>query len=124
MKKISTIKKIAIRIGPGGDEALASLPQIIQLPKAIFVEPGLTVHQLPGGTTLELYGAGSHFPNYLFNGGNVVISYSISHIRKVVGFLQQKGASLLGEIEKISPNTEFCYLKLSSGTVIGLYQEH
>jgi len=123
MKNLSFIKKIAVKVGQDSDEALLFLTGFKNLRKAIIVEPGLTIYQLPGGTTLEFYGIGSHSPDYLFQYGKITLSYRVNNLEKSLTLLKSRGAILLGAIEYICADCCFCYLLLANNSVIGLYQD-
>lgn len=122
MKHHLGIKKILIKVNQGQGVGMISLMSNFLSAKKILVDPGLTVYQLPDGITVELYGAGSSYPPYLFSHGDVIIGYRVSDIRQIVDLLISQGARLLDEIVTICSENCYCFMEVSGDVIIGLYQ--
>lgn len=123
MKNSTGIKKIAIKVNKLDANPLSYLLKSCSGAKKLIVEPGLSAYHLADGTTVEVYGAGAHHPDYLFAYGNVVMYYKVPDIEITLAEMCGKGAILLGQVEKVCTGYKYCHLLIEAQTVIGLYQE-
>ena len=84
MKNSAGLKKVSVNATNPGVSALKILVKDILHGRERLVEPGLSVFTLPDGTIFELYGIGSHFPNYLFSHSEVVNSYQVGDLHSAL----------------------------------------
>lgn len=122
MKRHLGIKTLLIKVSDDQHASLTLLLETFVETKKILVAPGLTVHQLPDGSTIELYGPGASYPAWLFMHGNVVIGYKVSNIQETIAILTPQGYKLLGEVVSICDDNCFCFMELDKKLIIGLYQ--
>jgi hypothetical protein len=122
MRSISGIKKISVKAGTADVEIYKEL--IAQDPgsKKLLIEPGLAAYQMSDGSTIEMYGAGFCYPEYLFAHGNMVTSFKVDDLDKILALLLQKGSQLLGVVETVCSSYRYCHLLTPENTVIGIYE--
>jgi hypothetical protein len=122
MKNYNGIKKIAVKAGTNDGEIYKTLLEKSTSTKKALIEPGLSAYLMDDGTTVEIYGSGFSYPDYLFSNGNTVVSFKVDDIENIVRTLVQKGATLLGNIEHVCTSYKFCHLLTKDNTVMGLYE--
>jgi hypothetical protein len=122
MRSITGIKKISVKAGTADSEIFKVL--IAQDPgaKKILVEPGLAAYLMGDGSTIEIYGAGFCYPEYLFAYGNVVNSFKVENLDLILALILQKGSLLLGEVEFVCSSYRYCYVLTPEKTVMGIYE--
>jgi hypothetical protein len=123
MKNNNGIKKIAVKAGTTDAEIYKTIVESEPGSKKALIEPGLSAYLMNDGTTLEIYGLGSFYPDYLFAYGNTVVSFRTNNLNKTVGLMEQKGAVLLGNIETVCTSYKYCHMLTLQKTVIGLYEQ-
>lgn len=123
MKNFGGAKKIAVKAGSADSEMFREIFGQDTGTRKILTEPGLCAYLLSDGTTVELYGPGFTLPDYLFSKGNMVVSYRVQHLDRLLESLCQKGAALLGQIETVCTAYRYCHILTPGQTVIGLYEQ-
>ncbi|WP_114941526.1 hypothetical protein [Mucilaginibacter endophyticus] len=123
MKNFNGSKKISLKAGTVDAELYKTILEQDPGLKKLLVEPGLAAYLTSDGTTVEIYGAGFAFPDYLFMRSNVVVSYKVDDLEQMVGGLIHQGARLLGEIEHVCTSYKYCHLVTPEETVIGIYEQ-
>lgn len=123
MKNNIGLKKISIKAGTTDGDILKTIIESQPGAKKALIEPGLSAYLMNDGTTLEVYGAGSYYPEYLFAHGNVVVSFKTENLNETVRLLEQKGVTLLGNIETVCTSYRYCHMRTRQETVIGLYEQ-
>jgi hypothetical protein len=116
------IKTLLIKVSDDQQTSLTMLLDRFLETRKILVAPGLTVHQLPDGSTIELYGPGASYPAWLFSHGHVVIGYKVSHIQETIESLKLQGYKLQGEVISIYEDNCICFMEQDNKLIIGLYQ--
>jgi hypothetical protein len=122
MKNFAFAKKIAVKSGTGDSDIFKELLELDPGARKVLVEPSLSAYVMSDGTTVELYGAGFIFPEYLFEYGNVVVSYRVPNLDEILQKLCQKGAELLGQVETVCSSYRYCHMLTREKTVIGIYE--
>lgn len=122
MKRHLGIKTLLIKVSDDQHASLTLLLETLQETKKILVAPGLIVHQLPDGSTIELYGPGASYPAWLFSHGHVVIGYKVSNLQQTIDVLTTQGYRLQGDLISICDDNCFCFMELERKLIIGLYQ--
>ncbi|QEM11730.1 hypothetical protein [Mucilaginibacter rubeus] len=123
MKNFAFAKKIAVKSGTGDADIFRALLEQDPGTRKVLVEPSLSAYVMGDGTTVELYGTGFTFPEYLFAHGNVVVSYRVPDIDTMLQELLPKGAELLGQVETICSSYRYCHVLTPEKTVIGIYEK-
>ncbi|QEM11729.1 VOC family protein [Mucilaginibacter rubeus] len=124
MKKSTGLKKIAIRIKGPELMIYQTLAREVAGSKKLLISPGLTVYLLPDGTSIELYGPGSVYPDYLFAESDVVTSYKVADIEKTVTELRKAGARILSPIEQVCNAYRYCHLSVEGQAVFGIFEDN
>lgn len=122
MKNISGIKKISVKAGTLDSKIYIELIEQDPGSKKVLVEPGLSAYLMSDGATIELYGQGFCYPEYLFAYGNVVVSFKVTNVDEVAGSLAKQGASVLGKIETVCSSYRYCHLLTPENTIFGIYE--
>lgn len=123
MRNLIGSKKISLKAGTDEADIYRGILEEDPGLKKLLIEPGLAAYLMSDGTTVEIYGQGFAYPDYLFNNANVVISYKVASIESKVKSLEQKGAKLLGKIEQVCTSYKYCHILTKEYNVIGLYQQ-
>lgn len=121
MKKSIGLNKISVSIARGDRGIEALLGEVAGEVKSMVVDPGLSAFVFGDNAVLETYESGAVHPDYLFQGGSVVLTFNVKDLQSAMAALQKEGAILLGSIERW-PNNAFCHMRLKSGIIVGLHQ--
>lgn len=123
MKNINGVRKIAVKVNGQEAGVYRLIAEQLTGSRKILDQPGLTAYQLPDGATLEIYGIGSCYPEYLFEKSNVVVHYKVTSLDDAVKELEQAGAERLGCIIEVCSSYRYCHFRLNGETVLGIYEE-
>jgi predicted enzyme related to lactoylglutathione lyase len=124
MDKIAVLKKISFKADREDFDRIKLVALSLLDAKIVYKEPGLCVFQLDAGITLEIYGIGASYPDYLFKNSNVSVSFKVDNLNTALLKLKDEGIQILTGIVKVCPSLFYCHIRLQNGTVIGLYQEN
>ena len=85
--------------------------------------PGVTVFQMPNGSSLELY-APDALPDYGYNEGGIAFGFRVEDVEAASAELEAAGCELLGEINRF-PDLGYAYrhFKGPDGRVYGLNEQ-
>jgi hypothetical protein len=123
MKLYRMDKKISIK--SRGEDLIDLLTQsgVLDGSRKVLFEPGLSAYHMNDGTILEIFSQGSVNPDFLFEKGQVVPSFKVTDIQKVVTRLVAEGVAIPDGIQEALSNYAYCYARFNSGLVIGFFQE-
>lgn len=122
MRTINGIKKISVKAGTADSEIIKELIAQDQGAKKILLEPGLAAYLMSDGSIVEIYGCGLCYPEYLFAYGNMVTSFKVEKLDRMLLLLLQKGGQLLGNVESVCSSYRYCHILTPEKTVIGIYE--
>lgn len=122
MKKNKTRLRVSFNSSGISEILLKELTLGILGAKKVLDDPGFTVYELPDGTLIEIYGRGMLFPQRIFEGGDVVLSFQVEDIELSVERMVASGAQHLDGIIQISETYSYCHLSLGEGQIVGLHQ--
>ena len=121
MKKPIGLNKISVRVARGDRGIEALLGEVAGDVKTMVVDPGLSAFVFGDNTVLEAYESGAVHPDYLFEGGDVVLTFNVKDLQSAMAALQKEEAILLGSVERWG-NNAFCHMRLKSGITVGLHE--
>ena len=123
MKLYRMDKKISIK--SHGEDLIDLLTQsgVLDGSRQVLFEPGLSAYHMNDGTVLEIFSPGNANPDFLFEKGQVVPSFKVADIQKVVTRLVAGGVAIPDGIQEALSNYAYCYARFNSGLVIGFFQE-
>jgi hypothetical protein len=123
MKNLNGTKKIAIKVSNKDNGILNILVSNISGTKKMLIAPGLTAYLLPDGTSMEFYGTGAVYPDYLFAASDVVMSFKVEKLDETLAELTKAGALVLGDVQRVCSSYRYCHLRLNEQSVFGIYEE-
>ena len=121
MKKPIGLNKISVSVARGDRGLEALLREVAGDVKSRIVDPGLSAFVFEDNAVLETYESGAVHPDYLFEEGNVVLTFNVNDLQSAMLALQKEEAILLGSVERWGDNA-FCYMRLRSGITVGLHE--
>ena len=116
-------KKIAIKAGDTDFGQLKELAVDILGAKPVVDLEGVSAFTFTDGTLLELYNSCGNFPEYLFEGGRITVSFRVSDIVRSRDQALKKGFEALTDIIDVCASLRYCHLRSASGVVVGLYED-
>lgn len=122
MKNAYGIKKISVRVNEKELLVYTTLAEKSVGYRKLLADHGLVVYLQADGTTIELFGPGSVYPEYLFSGSDSVVSYRVSDIETVVSELERTGAKTLSPIQRGTSGYRFCHLAIDGKAVFGVFE--